>query len=86
MGEGISHPSFRDTRRPPDHDFRRATTHRLADWPVLALIAARHTKARRLDRRTVAALYARAIDADRRAMESRGRACAEAALAAYPSR
>lgn len=82
MDEDTSHPPFRDTHRPV-HDFRHATMHTLADWPILALIAARQTKALRLDSRAVAALYARATDADRKAMDSRERACAVAALAAY---
>lgn len=86
MGEDTSHPPFRDTRRPPLHDFRHATMHTLTDWRVLALIAARHTKAVRLDSRAIAALYSRATDADRQAMDSRERAYAEAALTAYPPR
>lgn len=86
MVEDRSQPPFRDTCRPQVHDFRHATMHTLADWPVLSLIAACHTKARRLDSRAVAALYARAKDADRQAMDGREQAYAEAALAAYPPR
>lgn len=86
MGEDRSKPPFCDTCLPPHHDFRHAPFHRIADWPVLSAIAARMTKAKRIDSRAVAALYAHATDADRQAMDSRERAYAEAALAAYPPR
>lgn len=86
MGKDTSRLPFRDTCRPPVHDFRHAAFHRIVDWPVLSAIAARMTKAKRIDSRAVAALYARATDADRQAMESCERAYAEAALAAYPPR
>lgn len=69
-----------DSWQPPAHDFRHATMHSLADWPVLSRIAARHTKAKRLDSRAVAALYARATIEDRQAMDSRELAYADAAL------
>ena len=86
MVEDTSQPPSRDTCRPPVHDFRHAAFHRIADWPVLSAIAARMTKAKRIDSRAVAALYAHATDADRQAMDSRERAYAEAARAAYPPR
>ncbi len=86
MGEDRSQPPFRDTFCLPVHDFRHAAFHRIADWPVLSAVAACMTKAKRLDSRAVAALYARATAADRQAMDSRERAYAEAALAAYPPR
>lgn len=72
-----------DSWQPPTHDFRHATMHTLADWPVLSRIAARHTKAHRLDSRAVAALYARTTDADRRAMDSRELAYADAMLSVW---
>ncbi len=64
------------------HDFSHAAMHRLTDWPVLARIAARQTTAKRLDSRAVAALYARASEADRREMNDAEREFADAALAA----
>ncbi len=64
------------------HDFSHAAMHRLTDWPVLARIAARQTTAKRLDSRAVAALYARASEADRREMNDAEREFAGAALAA----
>ncbi len=75
-----------DQWQPPLHDFRHAAFHRIADWPVLSALAARGTKAKRIDSRAVAALYARATDADRQAMDSRERVYMEAALIAYPPR
>lgn len=74
-----------DGWQPPAHDFRHATMHSLADWPVLSRIAARHTKAKRLDSRAVAALYARATGEDRQAMDSRELAYADAALNVWAS-
>ncbi|MFV0293084.1 MAG: hypothetical protein ACK5II_07670 [Paracoccus sp. (in: a-proteobacteria)] len=67
------------------HDFSHAAMHRIADWPVLAGIAARHTTAKRLDSRAVAALYARAQDSDWQAMTPVERTFADAALAAFPT-
>lgn len=64
------------------HDFSHAAMHRLADWPVLARIAARQTTAKRLDSRAVAALYARTSEADRHEMNNAEREFADAALAA----
>lgn len=64
------------------HDFSHAAMHRLTDWPVLARIAARQTTAKRLDSRAVAALYARASEADRSEMNDAEREFADAALAA----
>ena len=67
------------------HDFSHAAMHRLTDWPVLARIAARETTAKRLDSRAVAALYARASEADRHEMNDAEREFADAALAAQSS-
>lgn len=67
-----------------EYDFRHAAMHRLEDWPELARIAARHTQAKRLDSRAVAALYARATDADWQAMTDAEHTFGEAALLAYP--
>lgn len=64
------------------HDFSHTAMHLLADWPVLARIAARQTTAKRLDIRAVAALYTRASEADRRAMNDAEQEFADAALAA----
>jgi uncharacterized membrane protein len=47
-------------------------------------IAATRTKAKRLDSRTVAALYARATDADWQAMTNEEKAFGHAALTAWP--
>ena len=40
------------------HDFSHAAMHRLADWPVLARLVAKSSGAKRLDSRSVAAIYA----------------------------
>lgn len=66
------------------HDLRHAAMHQLEDWPELARIAATSTTAKRLDSRTVAALYTRATDADWQIMTDRERAFGQAALKAYP--
>lgn len=66
------------------HDFSHAAMHRLEDWPELARIAAKHTQAKRLDSRAVAALYARATDADWQAMTGEEREFGKDALGAYP--
>lgn len=58
--------------------------YRLADWPVLARIAARQTKAKHLDSRAVAAIYARTSASDWTAMEPAEREFAAAALRAIP--
>lgn len=63
-------------------DFSHAAMHVLADWPILARIAARQTTAKRLDSRAVAALYTRASEADRCEMNDAEREFSDAALAA----
>lgn len=68
------------------HDFSHASMHRLADWPVLALIAARSTQAKRLDSRAVAGLYGLATEADWQAMTDEERAFRQAARKAYPGK
>lgn len=67
-----------------EYDFRHAAIHQLDDWQELARIAARHTTAKCLDSRAVAALYDRATDADWQAMTDAERAFGEAALLAFP--
>lgn len=68
------------------YDFRHAAMHRMADWPVLAqIVAARKSDARRLDSRTVAALYADASKDDWGAMSEVEHAFATAAIAAHPA-
>lgn len=62
------------------HDFSHATMHLLADWPVLARIAARQTTATRLDSRAIAALYARSSEEDRRDMSAAEREFANMSL------
>jgi hypothetical protein len=58
----------------------------MADWPVLAqILAARKSEARRLDSRTVAALYADANTDDWAAMSKAERAFATAAIDAHPA-
>lgn len=64
----------------PVQGFEHAVMHTLADWPVLSQIAARHTKAKRLDSRAVGALYARLTGKEWQAMEERERTFAAAAL------
>jgi hypothetical protein len=66
------------------YDFRHAAMHKLEDWPELAKIAARQTRAKRLDSRAVAALYARATDADWQTMTDEERTVGHAALIAWP--
>ncbi len=66
-----------------DYDFRHAAMHRLEEWPVLVQIAARHTKAKRLDSSAIAILYSHATDADWQAMTDAERAFGRAALDAY---
>ncbi|MBK4218099.1 HigA family addiction module antidote protein [Paracoccus caeni] len=64
----------------PVHSFEHAVMHTLADWPVLSRIAARYTKAKRLDSRAVGALYARSTGKEWQAMEERERTYAATAL------
>ena len=68
------------------HDFSHPAMHCLADWPVLAMLAAGRTKALRLDSRAVAAIYAGAGDLAVEDMDDAERAYRAAALAAYPPR
>lgn len=68
-----------------NHDFSHAAMHRLGDWSILARIAARHTTAKRLDSRAVAALYTRSSGEDRQEMDAAEREFAEAALTAHSS-
>jgi DNA-binding GntR family transcriptional regulator len=69
-----------------EHDFRHAAMHRMADWPVLEqIVAARKSAARRLDSRTVAALYADAGKDEWAAMSKAEHAFATAAIAAHPA-
>lgn len=68
------------------HDFRHASMHRMADWPVLAqLVAAKKSAALRLDSRTVAALYTDADKDDWAAMSPGEHAFATAAIKAHPA-
>lgn len=66
------------------HDFSHAAMHRLEDWPELARIAASRTKAKRLDSRAVAALYACATASTWQAMTGSERSFGRAALDAWP--
>lgn len=68
------------------HDFGHPAMHRLADWPVLASLAAGRTKAARLDSRAVAAIYAGAEAWAVQDMDDAERAYRAAALAAWPPR
>lgn len=68
------------------HDFRHTAMHRMADWPVLdRIVAARKSAARRLDSRTVAALYAGAGKNEWAAMSEAEYAFVTAAIDAHPA-
>lgn len=64
----------------PIHCLEHAAMHTLIDWPILSRIAARHTKAKRLDSRAVGDLYARSTGEEWQAIEERERTFAAAAL------
>lgn len=66
------------------YDLSHAAMHRPSDWPILALIAARHTQAKRLDSRAVANLYARATETDWQVMTDTEIAFGHAALTTWP--
>lgn len=82
LAKGWTLPPYTDAA----HDFRHAAMHRMADWPVLdRIVAARKSAARRLDSRTVAALYADAGKDEWAAMSEAEHAFATAAVAAHPA-